>query len=186
MRLREFLLSKDREAIKNVVSSVLVDPNKVPQMDLFLVVYHLFETIGNKEQSAFWYYIAQLRTRACAKADPDESATRAICSSFLNDLGQPVNEWVARDINAWKSLTERAIAYEKKLGNPKRPDYVINDTEWKTLVDKERIEYEADFKKTFRTEILNKQAKFETTRTKNGLYVGPWKERWNPLLDSWK
>lgn len=184
--MRAILLGTDKDSIKKVVDSVLINPNSVYQMDLFLVAYQLFTTLGNKEQGVFWYYVAQSRTRAYAKADPDQSAARAFRTALMNQVGPSINEWAGSDILAWQALAERAISYEKKLVDPEKPKYVLSDADWKAFVDKERAGYEADFKKEFTTQMLSRKTEFEAVRKKNGVPVGPWTDRGEPLLDSWK
>ncbi len=180
------LEGNDKEAGKKMVTYIAQNPNAIDQFYLFNVAMYAFEFLGNKEQGTFLYYVAQTRTRAYARSDPDQSASSALRASLMDAIGRPINEWVGSDVVAWHELSKKAIAYEKKLPDQLKPSYVKTDTEWKALVDKERSAYEEDFNKIFTEKILNEKSIFEAGRKKNGLYVGPWKDSGEPLPKEWQ
>ena len=154
-------------------------------MYLYIMSEAMF-SLGNKEQAAFWYYIAQVRTRGYVKNDPDQSASPAFRDSLQDSIGPFINKWVGSDPDAWANLAIRSMRYEKKLSYPPKPSYISDEKSWESIVDGERTEYEKQFSELFPQGILKDKEALLAGRKKNGLYNGPWKESGAPLKDEWK
>lgn len=136
---------------------------------------------GDRLQSAFWFYVFQIRSRPWAEADRERtggSGAAALRASVNEVLGRPINEWLGSDPAAWKDTGTAAIAFEKRLGfHAGRPDG-IDASVWAAMNERAREEYEADFNALWSQYSF---ADFEDARRSNGLYVGPLRHSGSPL-----
>jgi hypothetical protein len=178
----EFLIkdNKSDQAQVAIVKSVQI--SNTDAFNLYVYASSLFQ-IGNKEQAAFIFYLAQIRTRAYAHLDPDKSGAPALRASLNDTVGASINPWVGSDFDAWKKIAIKAIVYDKKIGYPTKPEFLESDETWKEKVDLERNAYENELMNFFSS---TKRGDFEKSRKENNLYVGPWENPGPALPDVWK
>lgn len=141
---------------------------------------------GDRERAAFWFYIFQSRTRAWVVEDPDPSRYPAARTSLNEEWGKPINEWIGSDVNAWHDLAARAISYEKKFPFYRGKIDSASDSEWQAALIAERHTYEQGFTHVFTKLLADGGKSSGEQRRANGLYVGPWKNPGQPLLDAWR
>lgn len=142
---------------------------------------------GNLEQAAFWFYIFQSRTKVWSEMDLDSYDQYSSLRSSINyQLGYVINEWIASDPLAWLDLTEKALAYEKTFPFYKETIEGISEEEWGKALLIARNNYFEDMNNNFKNMILEDGGEsIKKQREENGLYVGPWKNPGEPLLDEW-
>ena len=161
---------------------VLTHPEAVSPFDYATAVQWLWDH-GRRRQAAFWFYVFQARTRPWALADSGGDGAAALRSALNDELGTVINGWVAGDLNEWRAIAERAVAYERRLPlQPERPPG-LDATAWARLVERSRAEYAAQMRSAF--DGLT-PATFAANRRAAGLPVGPLADAGPPLPDGWR
>jgi len=138
---------------------------------------------GDMLRAAFWFYMYQIRSRPWARADTGGGGAAALRASFNATLGADINEWIGADPELWRSVVERAIAYEAKLplyaGRPPGTD----EATWLKTVERERRAYADEAKAAF---TKMDPAEVARTRKENSHFVGALSDKGRPLDDSWR
>jgi len=177
-----FLIENNKLDQAQTAITKSVQANDTDPFNLYLYSFSLFQ-IGNKEQATFVFYLAQIRTRAYSRLDPDKSASSALRASFNDEVGSSVNPWAGSDLDAWKQIALKAVAYDKKIGYPKKPKFVDSEEKWRKAVDTESAAYEAELIEFFAT--TNKED-FNKQRKENSLPIGPWENPGPALPSEWQ
>ncbi len=167
------------DELKQALVSAVSDPLTNP-FSLYSYSATLFE-LGNREQAAFVFYLAQVRTRAYTQLDPDPSASGALRGALNDGVGQIINPWVGSDAESWKRIAFAAVAYDQGLGYP-APEFGTPKETWEALIDAERAAYAADME-SFLGPL--DQATHAIQREQNGLYAGPLQDPGEPLPAAW-
>lgn len=162
--------------------AVLARPEAYNPFAYAAVVQQLWAQ-GRRQQAAFWFYVFQARTRPWALADKQGDDAAALRSALNEELGGVINPWVASDLTAWRTLAERAVAYERRLPLPAERPEQLDAAAWNRLVDKARADYASQLRAVF--DSLTPQT-FAMKRREGGLTVGPWVQPGPPLLESWR
>jgi hypothetical protein len=135
---------------------------------------------GDRAKAAFWLYVYQIRMMPWMAVQPEFGD---MAQYMLDNGGREIGDWAGSDLQAWQALVRRAIAFEGKAAlYPEHPQ-AVKDADWPALVASARRIYLENFEKD--AAALTPSEAIQA-RTKNRLYVGPWKDPGAPLLDAWR
>ena len=157
-------------------------PEHYPPED-WAVLSSYQQSEGDLLRAAFWFYMYQMRSRPWARADDGGSGAAALRASFDATLGLDINEWISADLMLWRSVVDRAIAFEARLPlYAERPSGMDSDA-WQALVERERRAYADEARAAF---AGMDPAKIARARREKGLPVGPLSNQGRPLADVWR
>ena len=179
---RSGLTSTDAKVRAAAVQDVLARPDVVDPFDYALVVKWLWEN-GRRRQAAFWFYVFQERSRPWSLADRGGDGAAALRSSLNDEMGTPINRWIASDVAEWRTVAERAISYEKRFPLYRERPPWLTAAQWTVLVAKSRTEYDEQAKAAFADMDPTHVA---SERRAAGLPVGPLEAPGPPLPDNWR
>jgi len=161
---------------------VLAQPEKVNPLTYAVAVKWLWQQ-GRRQQAAFWFYLFQARTRPWSLADTSGDGVSALRGALNDELGSVINPWVASDLAAWRSIADRAIAFERRLPLSRERPAGIDAVAWLKLVETSRVDYAAQM----RTAFANMDAAaFAKKRRAAGLWVGSLDQPGPALPDAWR
>ncbi len=158
-----------------------------PETDPFTLYGYsiiLFYFLENREQAAFVFHVAQLRSGAFTETpdDSDSYGYFALRSSLDSITGEVILPWLGSDIEAWKKLAQTAINFEQTLGYPTNL-LGLDEAAWEELVDDVRDEYQAGMEE-YLLPVTESEAR--ALRAENGLSVGPWEGPGDPVPVEWR
>lgn len=179
--LIEAMLKGTAEARDAAADDVVAHPDAINPIYLYAVSLSLWKR-GDRARATFWFYIAQVRSRAWINAD---KSTAPLRGALNQQIGALVNPWVGSDLEAWYDIAGRALAYEKKIplyaGRPSQ----LTPEQWQAVVVKARQDNDAQFQEVFAGFRKDPQA-FAEKRRGNGLSTGPLQDPGAPLPANWR
>lgn len=179
--LIEAMLKGSAEARDAACDHVIAHPDAINPIYLYAVSLSLWKR-GDRARATFWFYIAQVRSRAWINADKDTAPLRG---ALNQQIGALVNPWVGSDLEAWYDIAGRALAYEKKIPlYPGRPS-TLTPEQWQAVVGKARQDNDAQFQEVFGGLRKDPQG-FAEKRRGNGLQTGPLQDAGSPLPADWR
>lgn len=110
----EQLASTKAEDILKVRDAILANPKLVTPMTMMVLAIRLYD-IGQRDESAFWFYAAKDRFRTLTEvATPNVPQLRessAAMGAFISLAGPVINGYAFCDVSKQKAARDRAIAW---------------------------------------------------------------------------
>jgi len=108
----EILKGKNKKSKKQVVKSILNNPNYYNPPVIYALSKELFSQ-NKKDEAMYWFYVAQLRARYDAKLCMDKSAKQAV-SVLNNEYGTEINKYAFQDIDKLEKTVNKVVAFVRK------------------------------------------------------------------------
>lgn len=105
------LQAKDYKQTKQIIETVLQNPNNYNPPVLFALSQELFLQ-GDKDEATFWFYVAQLRARYDANLCMDNSAKQAV-SVLNNEYGPDINNYAFQDLDILEKIVIKVVDFVK-------------------------------------------------------------------------
>jgi hypothetical protein len=117
---KEIDVAKHNDAISNLqstgnkkkalaIESILKNPNDFNPPVLYALSRELFQQ-GNKDEAAYWFYVAQIRARYDANLCLDNSAKQAV-SLLNNEYGPDINKYAFQDIDKLEKTINKVVDF---------------------------------------------------------------------------
>lgn len=172
--------SADPEARRQAIGAALARPETLGPFEIGLLSAALWGE-GRRLQGAFWFFVFQARSRPWAELDVrGAGVTRA---ALNEELGGPINGWIAGDLRLWQDTARRAIDYEARLALPPDRPAGVSVADWTAAVARARREYRAGFEQTLARMDADELG---AARQRSGLPVGPPADPGPPLDVRWR
>lgn len=147
---------------------------------MFVPLVTALQSRGEMLQAALWFFVWRIRDYPWWVTGDIEDKTSS--PSLDQTFSQRFIPWLETDPAAIRELMLRASDFEVRAPIfPRHPDWVSED-DWTRLVAEGRTS-RRDAAMALTPAKL--QAIIEA-RTKNGLYVGPWRAPGTPLPEAWR
>lgn len=162
-------------AKKNVNSGSIIQPSVLMEMSAsevettlikghpanYFTVAAMRFSENKKQEAAKWLYVGQIRYRAYLQANPTlpPSGDPALFSALIHEVGRPLNEYIAGDIDEWVATIDEAILWHKD--NP----YDFVDKEQHKAIYEDQLSGLEELKQT----IIETQDTIRKKRAANGL-----------------
>ncbi|RRQ46056.1 hypothetical protein DTW91_07195 [Chryseobacterium sp. SC28] len=105
----KILQGQDPQQKKQTIETVINNPNDYNPPVLYALSRELFSQ-GDKDEAAFWFYVAQLRARYDANLCMDNSAKQAV-SVLNNEYGPDINKYAFQDIDKLEKTVNKVVNF---------------------------------------------------------------------------
>ncbi len=105
----KILQGQDPQLKKQTIETVINNPNDYNPPVLYALSRELFSQ-GDKDEAAFWFYVAQLRARYDANLCMDNSAKQAV-SVLNNEYGPDINKYAFQDIDKLEKTVNKVVNF---------------------------------------------------------------------------
>jgi hypothetical protein len=103
------LQGKNKKQKKQIIETIIKNPNDYNPPVLYALSRELFSQ-GDKDEAAFWFYVAQLRARYDANLCMDNSAKQAV-SVLNNEYGPDINKYAFQDIDKLEKTVNKVVDF---------------------------------------------------------------------------
>ncbi|BCA58652.1 hypothetical protein HMP06_1421 [Sphingomonas sp. HMP6] len=163
---------------------IVAHPGDVHPSALIQVISELV-ALGDFERAAFWYYVWQIRSEPWARLG-SRDGDAALRGAIRATLGPAINGWAGSDMIAMTNLMKQASTFEARAPVYSGRPAGVSAAAWAAAIARSRADHSA---RTLDRAMPN-DPKFiddaDKARRQNGLSVGPWKNRGQPLDPSWR
>lgn len=170
IKLMKVLTEGSPEQKASTVKFVLQSPTKFTPGVLFALSAALFEQ-GNKDESMFWFLVADLRARYDAQRCADVSARSGV-QALRQNFGQFIYPYMRQNTDKLEATIPKALAWDTShaynydnrwinlhglavftaASNPKiQRELSLPESEWPSIHSKVRADFEAGYKNSIAT-----------------------------------
>jgi len=111
--------AQDMKSLEDMSSAEIVaEASALHPAALYILSSRLLAE-GKGQEAANWMYAGQLRYRFLISAGGDDARDEGILFSALSEqVGKPVNEYIAGDVDEWIAAMEWALEWDAANDNP--------------------------------------------------------------------